>query len=94
MSFNIINASKNIANKYKRYLKTIFDISDPCYKEIFNNNLDNVDPFSKGPFLDVINSFQKGETVKNLIEQGYLSKDFKYIDSFNLTLYALTISSS
>ena len=40
MSFNIIRASKNIANKYNRYLKTMFDIKDVEYKKIFERRLE------------------------------------------------------
>lgn len=79
MSFNIIEASNDIANKYRRYLNTMFDISDVDYKRIFEKELQDNRAFEKGPFLDVTNSFYKGRSVKQLIKDSVLSADFKYI---------------
>lgn len=79
MSFNIIEASNRITNKYKRYLKTMFDIKDPEYKEIFERRLEESKSFSKGPYLDVTNSFSKGRSIPQLIQDGVVSSDFKYI---------------
>ena len=45
MSFNVIEASKRISAQYKRYLRTIFNISDPEYKQLFLDQLENADPF-------------------------------------------------
>lgn len=88
MSFNVIEASKLIVEKYQRYLRTIFDIKDPDYRELFLQNLKNSDPFSKGPFLDVVDSFQKSSSVPQLISEGILHKDFfKIPDIYNKTLY-------
>ena len=88
MSFNIIEASKNITKKYKRYLHTIFDIKDPEYKRLFEQRLENDDSFSKGPYIDVVDSFSKGLSVKELIDEGVLCADFAKIDDiYNKTLY-------
>ncbi|MBQ8425790.1 MAG: DEAD/DEAH box helicase [Clostridia bacterium] len=88
MAFNIIESSKAIVEKYQRYLKTIFDIKDEDYKGIFLEKLKDTNPFSKGPFLDVTNSFEKGSPVKNLIEDNVISKDFEKIPSiYNKTLH-------
>jgi len=88
MSFNVIEASKHIVEKYQRYLRTIFDIKDPEYRELFLQQLKNSDPFSKGPYLDVVDSFQKGHSVPHLIAEGVLHKDFfRLQDVYNKTLY-------
>lgn len=79
MSFNIIEASKKIANKYRRYLKTMFDIKDEEYKKIFEARLEESKSFEKGPYLDVTNSFAKGRSLPQLIEEGIVSKDFEKI---------------
>ena len=55
MAFNIIDASRRITNKYKRYLKTMFDIKDLTYKDIFERRLEESKSFEKGPYLDVTN---------------------------------------
>lgn len=88
MSFNVIEASKHIVDKYQRYLRTIFDIKDPEYRELFLQRLKNSDPFSKGPYLDVVDSFAKGHSVPQLINDGVLHKDFSKIhDVYSKTLY-------
>ena len=79
MSFNIIESSKKIANKYQRYLATMFDINDTEYKEIFDKRLHENNIFEKGPYLEVTNSFAKGKSLKQLIEEGLISKDFEKI---------------
>ena len=81
MAFNVIEASKKITEKYKRYLKTIFDIDNPEYKSLFIKALDGDEPFAKGPYLDVTDSFEKGSPVSKLIDEGILSKDFSYIEN-------------
>lgn len=87
MAFNIIEASKRITEKYTRYLKTTFDIADSEYRSLFLDELENGEPFSKGPYLDVIDSFEKGKSVPALINEGVLSKDFKFIEN----IYAKTL---
>ena len=88
MSFNVIDASTKITEQYRRYLKTIFDISQPEYKELFNQALENSDPFSKGPYLDVTDSFIKGKAVSQLVEDGTLSAEFKRLPKIKeKTLY-------
>lgn len=88
MPFNIIDASKHIVEKYLRYLRTIFDIKDSDYRELFLERLKNSEPFSKGPYLDVVDSFQKGHSVPQLIAEGILHKDFFNIHNiYNKTLY-------
>ena len=79
MAFNIIDASKRIANKYRRYLKTMFDIKDPDYKGIFERRLEESKSFEKGPYLDVTNSFEKGRSIPQLIQDGIVSADFQYL---------------
>ena len=76
MGFNIINATRVIGEKYKRYLKSIFDIKDPEYKEIFNKKMAKSETFVKGPYLDVVDSFEKGRSIKELINDGILHSDF------------------
>lgn len=88
MSFNVINASAKITEQYRRYLKTIFDIAQPEYKQLFNEQLESADPFSKGPYLDVTDSFVKGQSVSQLVDNGVLSSEFKRLpDIYDKTLY-------
>lgn len=79
MGFNIIESSKRIANKYRRYLRTMFDIKDEEYKKIFETRLGESKSFEKGPYLDVTNSFAKGRSLSQLIDEGLVAKDFEKI---------------
>ena len=88
MSFDILSATKSITEKYIRYLKTMFDIEDPEYKKLFDRKMAEMGSFSKGPYLDVVDSFESGSSVKQLIEEGVLNKDFQFIeDVYSKILY-------
>jgi hypothetical protein len=80
MSFLPVEASKIITDQYKRYLKTIFQIKDDSYAAQFKSQLNQYDTFSYGPFLDVTESFEKGNTISELIQSNILSSEFKKID--------------
>ncbi len=88
MSFDVLNATKTITQKYTRYLKTMFDIDDAEYKKLFEKEIESIGSFAKGPYLDVVDSFETGLSVKEMISNGILSEDFKYIDDiYSKTLY-------
>lgn len=76
MAFSPVNASKDITKKYTRYLSTIFSLADPEFQKLFEQRLQET-PFSKGPFLEVTDAFQKGLTILELIEQGELPATFE-----------------
>jgi Zn-finger nucleic acid-binding protein len=88
MSFSPVIASKHIVEKYKRYLNTVFEISDKTYSEQFKHELCDKQSFAKGPFLDVTDSFVKGKDIAELIKNGTLSKGFEKINMpINRPLY-------
>lgn len=80
MAFSPVLASKNIVEKYKRYLSTIFEINHPVYSKQFEKELSRHDMFIKGPYLDVTDSFQKGRSIRQLIQAGELPKGFEKIN--------------
>ena len=67
MGFSAITASRNITEKYKRYLRTIFHIADEKYQSQFEEELNKEENFAKGPFLDVTDSFLKAESIEELM---------------------------
>ena len=88
MGFNVIKASKAIALQYRQYLKTMFDIEDPDYRDQFQKAINSQQYFEKGPFLEVSNSFAKGPTIKSLVQDKTLSAGFLTIDRFKeMTLH-------
>lgn len=88
MFFSPIEASENITEKYKRYLKTIFEIADPVYQKQFEEQLNMKDILAKGPYLDVVDSFKKGRSLKQLILEKILPESFeKFEFPMERTLY-------
>ena len=67
MGFDILKASKNITDKYVTYLKTMFDISDNDYKKLFEEEFTKMGSFSNGPYLEVIDSFESGSSIKSIL---------------------------
>ncbi len=79
MGFSAITASRNITEKYKRYLRTIFHIADEKYQSQFEEELNKEENFAKGPFLDVTDSFLKAESIEELMNDGTLSSYFRFL---------------
>ena len=78
MVFSPIIASKEITEEYYRYLSTIFNIDDPVFESNLKEKLGGRDTtFSKGPYLEVTDAFEQGETVADLIKDGILPNGFE-----------------
>jgi superfamily II DNA or RNA helicase len=89
MAFAPVAASQKISDKYKRYLKTIFQIADPIYARQFSEALEDEHTFAAGPYLDVTDSFVKGQSVETLMNRGILSNQFSMLNMpFSRPLYA------
>jgi ATP-dependent helicase YprA (DUF1998 family) len=82
MAFSPVNASKDISQKYNRYLSTIFSLADPEYQRLFEQQLKQT-PFAKGPFLEVTDAFEKGPTILELMERGELPPTFDLLGFHN-----------
>ena len=80
MSFSPVEASEHITEKYKRYLKTIFSIDNEIYNNQFCNLLSDQKSLAAGPYLDVSDSFEKGKSISELIEEGILAEGFRKIN--------------
>lgn len=79
MSFSPVRASDHIYEKYRRYLQTIFSIDNENYNRQFHQLLSEKSSFAKGPYLEVQDSFEKGKSISELIEEGVLPKGFRKI---------------
>ncbi|NCB42795.1 MAG: DEAD/DEAH box helicase [Clostridia bacterium] len=79
MAFSPVAASKNLEEKYIRYLKTIFKLNDAIYSHQFENELSNKKLLAKGPYLDVTDAFVKGKSISELIKAGVLAEGFSKI---------------
>lgn len=80
MAFLPVAASAEITKKYKRYLKTIFRFKDPEYQRQFERLLGSDIQFANGPYLDVTDSFRKGDSIEMLIAKGKLPAGMSRLD--------------
>ena len=62
MSFSPVLASKHIAEKYTRYLHTIFSLDNDVYNKQLQEQLAKPGTLAAGPYLDVSDSFEKGHS--------------------------------
>lgn len=79
MSFSPVSASSNIVKKYKRYLGTMFGISNLDYYSQFNKELERENILSSGSYIDVTDAFVKGKTLEELITENKLVKGLRRI---------------
>lgn len=79
--FDPIKASDNIRNEFVSYISTSFHIADQDYSRQFTELLGSMNTISKGPFLDIGDSFESGKSLYTLIEEGELSKLFVELES-------------
>ncbi|WP_368645335.1 DEAD/DEAH box helicase [Alkalibacterium putridalgicola] len=77
MSLDPIVASKNIVDKYLRYMETTFFINDKDYMDQFTKQINKPKHFAKGPYLDFSDSFEFGTSISSMIDEGILSNEFK-----------------
>ena len=86
MSFDPINGSKKIHDDYVSYLKTTFFINDPDYMREFEEKISVSDALSRGPFIDVTDSFKTGDSLEELVLEGVASGEFRKLCSESLPI--------
>jgi len=79
--FNPIEASDNIKEEFISYISTSFHIADQEYAKQFADELNKKNIVSKGPYLDISDSFEAGKNIEALIEEGQLSPLFRELES-------------
>lgn len=80
MGIHPLNGKVEIENAYLDYLKTSFYINDSTLMRHFNNEIQNKDKFSQGPYLEVTAPYKKSESIQNLINKGSLSQQFQHVN--------------
>lgn len=78
--FDPIEASQNIKDEFISYITTVFNISDPDYAKQFHSALEADGAVAKGPFLEVNDSFKKGRSLTELIQEDVVSDLFKELE--------------
>lgn len=78
--FSPISAAKNIKDEYIGYISTLFPVSDKDYATQFTAALQEECAVTKGPYLDVSDSYKTGRSLDQLIEEGEASALFRSLE--------------
>ena len=86
---NAIEKSQYINNEYKEYLRSSFHFGDENVQKLYEEQLNQEELF-KGPYVSLTLPFQRGRTVRQLINDGTLCSSFSRLNniSFDRPLYA------
>ncbi len=81
MPIQPISTSQHISERYKRYIRTTFDIRDAKFAQLFHEQLSHEqlsadEEFFKGPYLDAMPPYKPGASIQALVEEGKLSHLF------------------
>lgn len=76
MSLNPLETSEKILKKYIDYLTTTFSLSDEELQQQLITKFNKKDKLSRGPILEATPPFRKGGSLKVMIEEGFLSREF------------------
>lgn len=78
--FSPISAAQNIKDEFIGYISTLFHISDKGYASQFVSALQEEGAISKGPYLDVSDSYKTGKSLSQMIEEGEASALFRTLE--------------
>lgn len=93
---NQIAQSKFIRKKFSKYLKSIFDIRDNTYNELYIRRLSELESkLYKGPYLASAHPFKQSKSAKKLVEESFFHKSFFRVGEldFDRPCYAHQIKS-
>lgn len=78
--FDPIQASQNIKDEFTSYVSTSFHLADKEYAEKFRESLNEEGLISKGPYIDISDSFETGNNIETLITEGIMSPLFNDLE--------------
>ena len=78
--FNPIKAADTIKEEFIGYISTLFHISDKDYATQFKEALRQDGAVSKGPYLDISDSYKTGKSLGELIDEGVASPLFRQLE--------------
>jgi ATP-dependent helicase YprA (DUF1998 family) len=81
-----LDATKQIEDSYKRYLKTLLAPRDERLAAAFDAEIDATSALTKGPFLEMTPPYETGATCRQLVEEGVLIPDFVALESSSFSL--------
>ena len=89
MLFRPSESSKRITDFYRRYLLTTFATNNPVYNEQLEKELNKQKAIADGPYISMVDPYEKGKTLTELSDENIVSKSILKIDNFypNRPLY-------
>lgn len=83
-----------IEKEYRNYIKSTFTLNDEKFNDAFEKELNNVE-IAKGPYLNKMLPFVPGKSIRQLVEEEKLNKEFFKLNKidFNRPLYQHQIDS-
>ena len=79
--FDPIRASENIKDEFISYISTSFHLADKDYAKQFTRELSKENAISKGPYLELSDSFESGESIEDMITEQEMSPLFFELES-------------
>ena len=78
--FDPIRASNSIRDEFISYISTSFHLADQEYARQFTEALGKENAVSKGPYLDISDSFESGKSINQMMEEGQMSTQFRDLE--------------
>ncbi len=75
-----IKASDAIVADYRRYLRSLIPVRDPALAEALDVQLETTDSLAGGPFLEASPAYERGASLRALIDEGVLPRAFERFD--------------
>lgn len=79
-------ASDHIVDSYRRYLGSLVPIRDAALAQAMQRTIARTDGLAKGPYLEATPPYERGESLRSLIDAGLLTPSFERYDSAELPL--------
>lgn len=76
--FNPAKAAKEIKEEYIGYISTTYHFRNQQLQQKFEKELENT--VSKGPYVEIKDSFKSGKSINDLIQKGVLSPLFRDLE--------------
>ena len=83
MLFRPSESSKRIVDFYRRYLLTTFSTNKEVYNKQLKELLDQDKAIADGPYISMSDPYKKGKSLKELADEGIVSKEILKIKNFH-----------
>ncbi|MDP2897578.1 MAG: DEAD/DEAH box helicase [bacterium] len=75
MKVSAVAAVRHLIDEYRRFLRTSYRFLDDHLREQFEQHLRQAEVVVRGPLVTLSRDFQRGKTLKELVDEGLLDPD-------------------